>query len=177
MSCKTWSCVSRKSHKGIVLQHWLIIRKWLAIVFYYSSMLDMFVSMYSSSAWPQCPVGSRRTMKYAGLLPPKPSWSTSPPVYSCACLTHPILMLHVAQFRCKQLHKGGSISHPPWYTCFPPSLHGCLLHWFILVLASFIPPLVSCPAQHLVSFLGPILSAWAPLCTDATSTICIVQYH
>jgi len=99
---------------------------------------------------------------------PKPSWLTSPPVYCCAHLTCPILMLHIAQFRHKQLCKGDSISHPLWYACFPPSLHGCLLHWFILVLASFIPPLVSCPAQHLVSFLGPILSAWAPLCTDAT---------
>ena len=87
---------------------------------------------------------------------PKPSWSTSPPVYSCAHLTCPILMLHITQFRHKQLHKGDSISHPPWYTCFPPSLHGCLLHWFILVLASFIHLLVLCPLPSaLYHFLAP----------------------
>jgi len=87
---------------------------------------------------------------------PKPTWSTSPPVYYCACLTRPILMLHVAQFRCKQLREGDSISHPLWYTCFPPSLHGRLLHWFILVLASFIPLLVLSPLPSaLYHFLAP----------------------
>ena len=40
------------------------------------------------------------------LLPPKPSWSTSPPAYSCARLTRPLLMLHVAQFGRKQRREG-----------------------------------------------------------------------
>jgi len=95
---------------------------------------------------------------------PKPSWSTSPPVYSCAHLTCPILMLHIAQFRCKQLCKGDSISHPLWYACFPQAfmvifstgLFLCLPH------SSLSLSCAPCPVTCIISWphpvcLGPIM--------------------